>query len=270
MSEQNDNQELEQEQQQEELRPQDKDEGEFVRIPKKDHENMRKQLKKANGEAKTYREQLQEFRKYADDPNDLEELVSLRDKFEQQNGDSQTQAPDEDAFKERLSSQLAKQRKELERSYQSQLEKANEERKQLERTLENTVLLQQAESAVLKEKGVPALVLDEIKRRTKVIKDGDRFVTRVVDENGEIDFNNRGEYKGMDDLIQDLKSHEIFGRAFDAPAKSGSGMRNQNDNTEGRSSKNKFGDLRRSDLKGSKRQAFIAEHGEEAFFALKP
>lgn len=263
------NEELEQEQQEENLRPQDKDEGEFVKIPKKDHENMRKQLKKANGEAKTYREQLQQYRQYADDPNDLEELVALKQKFEEgdgANGDNQ----DEDAYKQRLESQLAKQRKELERSYKTQLEKAQEERKQLESTLENTVLLQQAESAVLKEKGAPALVLDEIRRRTKVIKDGDRFVTRVVDETGEVDFNDRGEMMTLDDLVQTLKSHDIFGRAFDAPAKSGSGMRNQNDNAEGRSSKNKFGDLRRGDLKGSKRQAFLDEHGEEAFFALKP
>ena len=268
MSQENQDVNHEQEEQDVELRPQDKEEGNYIKIPRKDHENMRKQLKKANGEAKQYREQLSQFKQYAEDPNDLEELVALRDKFEQ-GGQEQQQAPDEDAYKEKLQSQLNKQRKELERSYQTQLEKEREERKILERTLENTVLLQQAETAVLKEKGVPDLVVPEIQKRTRVIKEGDRFVTRVVDEHGETDFNDRGEYKTIDDLVQELKSHNVYGRAFDAPAKSGTGVRNQNSESRN-NGKNDFGDLRRSELKGGKRAEFIEKHGEEAFFKLKP
>lgn len=267
MSEHNDKQELEQEV---ELRPQDQEDGEFVKIPRKDHENMRKQLKKANGEAKTYREQLQQYRQYADDPNDLEELIALKERFEQQGdeGGKQQQGQDEDAFKERLNSQLAKQRKEIEKRYQTQLEQLQSERKELERTLENTVLMQKAESVILREKGTPELLMPEILKRAKAVKEGDRFIDRVFDESGEIDFNDRGEYKTIDDLVQELKQHQVYGRAFDAPVKSGSGQRSQSDGGS-RGAKQQF-DVTRSQLKGAARQKFIAEHGEEAFFALKP
>lgn len=266
-NEQNNDSQEQEDQQEVDLREQDQDEGDFVKIPKKDHKAIKDQLKRANSEAKQHRELAAAYKELGYEPDEIKEFIArAQEKSEQ--GDNSGQ--DDTASKEQFERQLSKQRKELERKHQTELQKAREELAQLNQTLENTVLLQQAESVILQHDGVPDLIMDRVRKHAKVVKEGDRFTTRVVDENGETEFNDRGEYATLEDFIVGLKNDEKFGRAFGAPKKSGAGIRNQNDSDGSRRNSKEFGDLRRSQMTKVQQNRFVKEHGPEAFFALEP
>lgn len=266
-------QELNQEQQQEEeqenedteLRDQDKDEGDFVKLPKKDYKAMKDRLKRSNSEAAKRRNELDRYKEIADDP---EELSSLLEQL-QNKEDRGDNTKDDDQQKALVQRQLAKQRKEIESKYQRELEQERKLREQMEKDLQNTVLLQQAESVILEHDGVPDLIMDRVVKHAKVVKDGNRYVTQIVDDNGEIEFNDRGEYATLEDFITTLKNDDKFGRAFGAPKKAGAGVRNQH-GSEQPSKGNKFGNLRRSQMSPREQDKFVQEHGHDTFFSLKP
>lgn len=242
-----DNQELNQEDL--ETRPQDEVDNDTVKIPKKDFASIKKQLKTANSEAKTYREKLQSYEQQ------LEEL-----KQAQQHKD------DKDADESRVDrKELEKQRKTLEQKYQKELDQIRAEKEGMQKRLETTLIESAARDAIRAEKGVPELILDQVVKSSVLVQnERGGYDVRIVDDNGEPDFNDRGEYMTIQEKVQSLKNHEIFGRAFEATVKQGAGLQGQQGNRKPRSS------VTKTSLKSDKRarNAFIAKNGIQAYNEL--
>lgn len=253
-----DNVQVEADQEQLETRPQDQVEEDVVKIPKRDFANIKKQLKNANGEAKTYREKLQQYESYGLEADEIEELIALRE----QGGKGQREEADDSRVDRK---ELDKQRKKLEQTYQKELERLESEKSSMQQRLETTLIESAARDAIRAEKGVPELLLDQVvKSATLVQNDRGGYDVRVVDENGEPDFNDRGEYMSIHEKVQSLKAHEIFGRAFEATVKQGAGMSSQSGNRKPAPTTTK------SALKADRkaRNAFIAKNGFEAYNEL--
>lgn len=220
MSEQNVNHEehdenVEEGQEQLEGRPQDEIDGDKVKIPKQDFNNLKKQLKSANQESKERRQQIEALEaKLAE----MEESLSA------------TKGSEEDDSKIDRK-ELEKQRKSIEQKYKSQLEEKQNEIMSMQTRLEKTLIESAAREAIVSEKGVPDLILDHATRSAKLFQnDRGGYDVRIVDENGEAEFNDRGEYMTIHDHVKSLKQHEIFGRAFEATVKQGTGMQDQKGN----------------------------------------
>lgn len=95
----------------------------------------------------------------------------------------------------------------------------------MSKSLENYLVTTAAVQALAAAKGSAELLLPHIQARTKVIKQGDEYVVRVLDEAGDPRGNGAGGFMTVQDLVKELKGHPSFGRAFESEAPTGSGTR---------------------------------------------
>lgn len=250
-------QEVEEDQENLDTREQDQIDEDLVKIPKKDFSQIKKQLKSANQEAKQRREELERYKGYGLEPDEIEELISLRE--------SQDQNPQEQDENRVDRKELDKQRKSLEQKYQQQISQYESEKSEMQKRLETTLIESAARDAIRSEKGVPELLLDQVTKTSRIVQnDRGGYDVRIVDENGELEFNDRGEYMTINDHIKQLKNHEVFGRAFETEVKKGAGIQGQQGNRKPRT------DVTKSQLKSDRKakMEFIAKNGISAYNEL--
>lgn len=118
-----------------------------------------------------------------------------------------------------------KMKKDLERGFQTQLQGKDGELSNMGKTLQKYLVTTAAVQAVASHKGVPELLLPHVQAKTKVIKEGDEYVVRVVDESGDPRGNASGGFMTVEDLVKEMKASPTFGRAFESEALSGSGIK---------------------------------------------
>lgn len=118
-----------------------------------------------------------------------------------------------------------KMKRDLESGFASKLQAKDAEIGAMGKTLQKYLVTTAAVQAIAASKGVPDLLLPHIQARTKVVKDGDEYVVRVVDEAGDPRGNASGGFMSVDDLVKEMKAHPTFGRAFESDAPSGNGSR---------------------------------------------
>ena len=113
---------------------------------------------------------------------------------------------------------------EITKHYQKQLKDAQEETtKYKTTTVKKQVNLSVAE-AIRKANGVPELLSDRLMSRVKgsLNDDGD-VVLQVLDPAGAPMLLAGGKTATIDDLVEEFRNNEVYGRAFNASGKSGSG-----------------------------------------------
>ena len=118
-----------------------------------------------------------------------------------------------------------KMKKDLERGFQTQLQGKDGELQNMSKTLQKYLVTTAAVQAIAGHKGVPELLLPHIQAKTKVIKEGEEYVVRVVDESGDPRGNASGGFMTVEDLVKEMKASPTFGRAFESEAPSGSGVK---------------------------------------------
>lgn len=118
-----------------------------------------------------------------------------------------------------------KMKKDLERGFNTQLEGKNGELQTMSQTLQKYLVTTAAVQAIAGNKGVPELLLPHIQGKTKVIKEGDEYVVRVIDESGDPRGNASGGFMSVEDLVKEMKASPTFGRAFESEAPGGSGIK---------------------------------------------
>lgn len=118
-----------------------------------------------------------------------------------------------------------KMKRDLERGFQTQLQGKDGELQTMSKTLQKYLVTTAAVQAISGQKGVPELLLPHIQAKTKVIKEGDEYVVRVVDESGDPRGNASGGFMTVEDLVKEMKASPTFGRAFESEAPSGSGVK---------------------------------------------
>ena len=103
--------------------------------------------------------------------------------------------------------------------------------------LERYLVDAQAVAAISELNGAPALLLPHVKAAVKVVEDGDQFVTRVVDAAGNPRVNGKGEFLSIKDLVSEMRSSDVYGRAFDATGTSGGGASGGGSSVNGKTMK---------------------------------
>lgn len=132
-------------------------------------------------------------------------------------------------------------------------------------TVEKYLINSEATAAIAAEKGIPDLLLPHVQRFVKVVEQDGDYLVQVVDTKGDPRVNGKGEPLTISDLVKEMKSNEIFGRAFEGSGKSGSGTPPNHNGPAGSGSDIK----RRSDFKDEiDRGRWITEHGLEAYQRL--
>lgn len=91
--------------------------------------------------------------------------------------------------------------------------------------LQKYLIKQNATSALTDEKGSVDLLLPHIERYCKVVEEGEEYVVRVVDAQGDFRSDGKGGWMGVKDLVHEMKSQTAYARAFESETPSGSGTR---------------------------------------------
>lgn len=118
-----------------------------------------------------------------------------------------------------------KMKQSLETGFNQKLQQKDAEIQTMSKSLQKYLVQTAAVQAIAANKGVPDLLLPHIQGRTKVVKDGEDYVVRVVDEAGDPRGNASGGFMTVEDLVKELKAHPTFGRAFESEAPSGNGTK---------------------------------------------
>lgn len=82
-----------------------------------------------------------------------------------------------------------------------------------------------ANGAISKEDGIPDLLLPFVERQIKVSEADGKFSVNVVDDSGEIRYGNTGGPMTVSELVQEMKTKEMYLPLFKSPGRSGSDTR---------------------------------------------
>lgn len=91
-------------------------------------------------------------------------------------------------------------------------------------TLSRHLIGDVASRALADAKGAVDLLMPHIVQHCRVVQDGEDYVVRVVDGQGDFRSNGAGGWMGVRDLVAEMKESSSFSRAFESEAPSGSAV----------------------------------------------
>lgn len=112
---------------------------------------------------------------------------------------------------------------EHDRRVQEVAENADQKVQKMQGALERYLVDQAATAALADAKGSVRLLLPHVKAHTRVVQDGEDYVVRVVDAQGDFRSDGKGGFMTVADLVTEMKTQEEFGRAFESATPGGNG-----------------------------------------------
>jgi len=249
MLEENTNEDVQeqQEEQNEEVNVEDlKQQFESLR---EEHEQTKRYLNKANKEAKERRLALKELE---ENGLSIEEAVNLKRRLEEEEREKAVKKGDIEKVKEQLTNSFEKEKKDL----MGKVEK-------MQKSLYENLVSAKANEAISEAGGVPKLLMPFIQKFAQVQEEDGKYAVRILDEDGEVRFNNKGDYMTIHDYVEELKGDEVFGRAFEVNVRSGSGSKSGS-----AGGKQSAIPQSRSKMTTQQKVEYISEHGQTAFLNL--
>lgn len=131
---------------------------------------------------------------------------------------------------------LDKIKGEYERRLNEAIAAKDKELKTMEGNLFDTKVTQVATRELSEAKGSTDLLLPIIKEKCRVVKDGENYVVRVIDDQGDFRSDGAGGWMSVKDLVGEMKGSENYARAFESEAKDGGGKKPNSSSTENRPS----------------------------------
>lgn len=153
----------------------------------------------------------------------------------------------------------------LGKKHQAEIQAREESNKKLRGQLEHLMVDAAATAALAEAGGSVDLLLPIIRSQTKVTEDDDGSLTvQVLGQDGSPRITSKAGDSGMmtiNELVQELRQSEKYGRAFDASGRSGSGMRPGGSGGEP-------GAYKRSKMTAQQKAEYQRKHGQAAYLAL--
>jgi len=114
---------------------------------------------------------------------------------------------------------------ELRKGFDTELAAKDNQLKTMSGTLQRYLVDSAAATALAEYKGVPDLLLPHIRSQVKVVQNGETYNAIVVDSDGDARVSSvTGEPMTINDLVKEMRSSPVFGRAFESDAPSGGGL----------------------------------------------
>jgi hypothetical protein len=215
---------------------------------REEHEKTKLYLNKANKEAKERRLALKELE---ENGLTIEEAVTLKKRLEDEERERAVKKGDVEKIKEQLTSSFEKEKKE----WMTKVER-------MQKSLYENLVSAKANEAISEAGGVPKLLMPFIQKYANVQEEDGKYAVRILDDDGEVRFNAKGDYMTIHDYVEELKNDEVFGRAFEVNVRSGSGSKS------GGAGKPPSTPMSRSKMTTEQKVAFIAENGQDKYLAL--
>ena len=221
-----------------------------------DVSKLSKDLRSTRAEAAAKRKQLETWEKLGKTPEEIQELMA---QYEKDQEDKLRTAGQWDALKAQMNDKHAKELKAKDDLLASRETELNNMKRSLERHLSEA----QATAAIAKHKGVPTLLLPHVLKHVKVEEQDGNYSIKVVDDKGDPKVDAKGNPLSVEEFVGELRSNEVFSRAFDGNGQSGGGS------PPGGDGGNVPRNAKKSDFKTEReRAAFVDAHGLEAYQKL--
>jgi hypothetical protein len=179
-------------------------------------------LKKSNKEAADRRAMLKHFEDLATSMGiEYNDEKPLQDALKGYMDDLATKAKNGGEVKvdlEKIKKDYEKKHGELSAASQQTIVK-------MQKTLERYLVGQNITAALAKQKGSIELLEPVIAKNVKVLQEGDDYVVRVVDTEGNARSDGKGGWLSIEDFVGELKRQPVYARAFESDAAGGSGSR---------------------------------------------
>jgi DNA-binding transcriptional MerR regulator len=192
---------------------------------------------------------LETWNKLGISPEDAQKLLEEKQERERKDAEAKGQW---DTLKDQLNQRHAQEKETLASEINA-----------LSGTINTLLIDNEAVRACQDLKGESTLLLPAIRSQTRVIKQGNEYITQVLDKNGNPRIGGAdGSLMTVRQLVEELKADPVYGRAFDGSGASGSGAAPGAKGTGGAGAKVS----KRSELKSDDdKLAFIKAHGYAAF-----
>lgn len=174
-----------------------------------DTNGLKSALEKERKAARDYEKQNRAWRDLGKTPEEIQALVEAQRKAEEEKA---TKAGEWDKLKGQIVEKHMKELKSKDDAIAS-----------MKQTLEKHLVDAAATEAIAAAKGVPPLLLPHVRAYAKVVEDNGEYVVRIVDAKGDPRVNQKGDFLSIKDLVEEMRQSEVFGRAFDASGRTGSG-----------------------------------------------
>lgn len=175
-------------------------------------------LDKERKAAKEAAKALEPWRTLGEDPTSIQAQIA--------------QLKEEAAKKDTTAGQFEKFKQEVAVLHQKEKDQLVAEKAGMERSLESYLIESEATRILSEAKGSPALLMPHIKSSVRVLNENGKYVVRVVDSEGDPRISAQtGNPLSLSDLVNELKGHAEFGKAFEPSGTTGSGMRPGNAGT---------------------------------------
>jgi hypothetical protein len=134
---------------------------------------------------------------------------------------------------------------------------------QLVNTIDALLREQRATAALAEAKGDVELLLPHVLRQTRVKETDGKFTVEVIDADGNVRLaDTKGTPMSIVDLVNEMRNHNSYGRAFEADDISGSGKR------PGSGGGGNPPVANRSKMTAEQKGEYIKKHGQAAFLKL--
>jgi len=146
--------------------------------------------------------------------------------------------------------------------HQQEITARDERVKTLQSQVEKLLIDSAATAALAEAKGSVDLLLPHVRRFTRVKEDNGEFSVEVIDDKGNVRIgDSKGAPMDIAGLVGEMRSSEVFGRAFEGDGKSGSGKQPGNGGSGTQQPK-------RSQMTPEQKREFQQKHGQKAFLEL--
>jgi len=116
----------------------------------------------------------------------------------------------------RASVDPAKIRAEIEATFAGERTASTARTEKMQRRLESHLIGRTAATEIAGAKGNAILLMPHVEKQCRVVEDGDEYVVRVVDADGQWRGDGKGGYMGVGDLVNEMKVNRSFASAFES------------------------------------------------------
>lgn len=170
---------------------------------------LKSALQKERDAARKAAQQAKAWAELGKSPEEIAELVAAAEKAAED--------------KAKQGGEWDKLRQQIIDKHTAELVKKDERISALTLSLERRLIEADATAAIAAAKGVPELLLPHVRSRVRVIEEDGEFKVQVVDASGTQRVDGKGQPLSIADLVGEMRSDPIFGRAFDSSVANGGG-----------------------------------------------
>ena len=188
------------------------------RLAKKlDTGNLKKAIESERRQREAMEKQINQWKSTGKTPEEITSLIEASKKSDEE----RAQKEEQDAAR---AGQWESLRKQMNDKHQNDLKAKDEVINKRTSMFHQWMVNALAGQAISAAKGEPELLLPIVSKNVKVAEENEQFHVRVVDDEGNVRVNGKGEPLTISDLVSEMRGSEKLGRAFEASDRRGSGM----------------------------------------------